>query len=435
VLEDYPAEFRERVLRRAAEKEGLAAAAREFGVPPDLVFRWLKQDAESAYPSIALLARPHRQASASPPSAQPRQTDPDNSWALTSIYLPIFGPVLLLFAVGHVLPSAEARRACLPVWIALGLGMFAWQIRTSNRRLEARGTAVPLSNRLAIACVHAVLSALSTCTLALALPAIPHRWMSTAIEVRTVVASKSIHRSKTTSYCLGTPSFDARLEPVHWCTDRQTFDRAQEGETIVLRGTTSWFGFTRDDFALVPPVAASAIQARAPTAATGASAPSRPAARAPAIIPETFHAGPAEPVRAERAPLRDEPLRAWPGDDQAKIAAAYPGGPAPVEFHSPDPANRQLLWLQDRGLRFFLRADGTINIVRLDPPFAGTVDGIRLGDRLDEIRRRLGSPATDAGGRPRGAFANSVRFDTSAGYRIRVDLDADQRARTIFLLR
>jgi len=134
-------------------------------------------------------------------------------------------------------------------------------------------------------------------------------------------------------------------------------------------------------------------------------------------------------------PRLDEALRVWPGDDLAKLQAAYPGSPAPVAFHSGDPASQQSLWMEDRGLRFFLTSGGTINVVRLERPFAGTVNRVRLGDPIDEVRRNLGMPGRDLGAGPHVAPANSYVFETNARYRIRVDLDANQRVQTIFVFR
>ena len=230
---------------------------------------------------------------------------------------------------------------------------------------------------------------------------------------------------------------------MQWCTDRHTFEQAREGETIVLHGSTSWFGFMPGRFDLVPSVPAGApgvaqagfaVQAPPPATLAG-SARSRPSPQFSEVARTAFDPGSAKPVGDARSAQHDEPVRAWPGDDLAKIQAAYPGSPAPLPFHSGDPANQQLLWLQDRGLRFFLTSGGTINTVRLDRPFAGSVDGVRLGDRVDEVRRNLGSPGRELDAGPPGAPTTSALFETDARHRIRVDLDADQRVRTIFLVR
>jgi len=148
-------------------------------------------------------------------------------------------------------------------------------------------------------------------------------------------------------------------------------------------------------------------------------------------------AGPAKPIPA--APMvstggavsaaLEEPLRAWPGESVAEIRAAYPGAPEPAPYHSADPADTQDLWLRERGVRFFLAPNGTINVVRLDRPFRGSVDGVHLGNRIEDVRLTLGSPGKDLGDKQHYLFA------TNPKHRMRVELDGDQRVRSILLFR
>lgn len=326
----------------------------------------------------------------------------------------LLGPMALLFLAGHVEPSAQARRGCLPVWIVLGLVLFAWTTRSNLRRIAGRGAFVSPGARLAIAAVHAVLCGIATVTLALALPAIPHHWMARTQDVQTFVTGKTTFRGRSTSYCLATPDFDTRIQPVQWCTRRAIFDQAHVGEAILLHGTTSWFGFKRDHFDLVP------------------TAPDREVPKAgflPAAVPSpvVMTAAPvADPVEG---PAVGAPLQAWPGDDLAKLQAAYPRSPAPTPNRSGSRDNQQVLHLADRGLWFFLTADGTVNTVRIGQPFTEAVDGVRLGDTLDAAQRALGAEGTRIDGEA------SYVFATAAAHRLRVDLDAAQRVQTIFIFR
>jgi hypothetical protein len=141
------------------------------------------------------------------------------------------------------------------------------------------------------------------------------------------------------------------------------------------------------------------------------------------------------PVPAFQGAPPEAALLAWPGDSLAKIQATYPGSPAPTPYHSSDPADRQEVWLRDQGVRFFLTIDGVIHIVRLDRPFAGAVHGVRLGDGLDEVERRLGSAGQQLGAARFGGLSSSYLFAADPRYRVRVDVDADQRVRTVFLIR
>lgn len=138
------------------------------------------------------------------------------------------------------------------------------------------------------------------------------------------------------------------------------------------------------------------------------------------------------------AAVQDVPLRAIPGDGIAKIQAAYPGSPAPVPYSSAAPIDKQLIRLRDKGIWFFLTSDGVINTVRLDSPFGGEINGIHIGNRLNEVQRVLGSAGKPLPVMSQSAIAlppSAYIFATDPRYRIRVDLDADQRVQSILLIR
>lgn len=252
-MENYPVEFRKRVLRRVAEKNDLDVVAREFGISADLIFRWLRDNAESGPPLGALTPPPAGPSHIVAPTSTRSEPATDGSLVeMVAIAASLFGPLLLLFTFGVVRPSTQAERICVPLCILFGCALFAGFMRRSNRELEERGLDLPREKRVRLALVYLMLSGVSTFTLVLALPAIPHFFSSTPVEVRTTVVQRYIEHGKQTHYCLATPAFDSRIAPLEWCTDRATFDRARVGETIILHGSTSWFGFMQGDFALVP---------------------------------------------------------------------------------------------------------------------------------------------------------------------------------------
>jgi transposase-like protein len=245
VSNDYSAEFRQQVLRRVAEKDDLDAVAREFGLPADLVFRWLKDSAESGPALGAKLPPP------SPPerAAPARKSD----WrVLAAIYGSLFAPALLLFSAGHIQLRERAGWVCLPVWILIGCGVFFWLLRTNNRSMDDNDEDPSPIRRLGIAAVLVVLSALSAWIFSLGLPAIPHRLTSRPVDVRTTIMAKTITHGKSTHYCFETTPAPPDIESVEMCTDRGTFSRAWQGESIAVHGTASWFGFMRDRFELLP---------------------------------------------------------------------------------------------------------------------------------------------------------------------------------------
>lgn len=248
-LDDHTDEFRQRVLRRVAERDDLDGVAREFGLSADLVFQWFKANADIGPAPGARRAAPVR---ALAPAGKPGARAGIDWGELAEIWGSAFLPLMLLFAVGHVRASRAAQFACAPVWIAIWLGLSAWHIRQSNRRLEGEGVDLVAAQRVGIAMLLALLSALSTGLLALALPAIPHALVSKPFEERTTILQKRIHHGKSTDYCFSTTSSTPGIQFEEWCTDPRTFDGASVGETMVVRGSMSWFGFKPDGFVLVP---------------------------------------------------------------------------------------------------------------------------------------------------------------------------------------
>ncbi len=89
---------------------------------------------------------------------------------------------------------------------------------------------------------------------AIALPAIPHRFASRPVDVRTTIVAKTISGGKSTSYCFGTVAAPPVIDSVRACTDADTFRRARLAETIVLHGTASWVGFAVTRSELEPKV-------------------------------------------------------------------------------------------------------------------------------------------------------------------------------------
>ncbi len=109
------------------------------------------------------------------------------------------------------------------------------------------------------------------------------------------------------------------------------------------------------------------------------------------------------------------------GQSLDAVTAAYPSGkPTTV-------SDKPALWLQSNGLYFFFTNDKTLENIRLDAPFAGSVNGVKLGDSFDDVKKRLGQPL------------NSLDFgdDKANLYRVgdinlRFDVDKSGKVATIF---
>lgn len=113
--------------------------------------------------------------------------------------------------------------------------------------------------------------------------------------------------------------------------------------------------------------------------------------RPPVSPPISSKAAPSMP----RAPLagsgtiKIEGLKAELGDPIERVRTAY------NIKNEPTTSGRALLHrVPLEGLFFFFDTDSTLYQVRMDAPFAGSLQGIRIGDQVDKVLEQLGQPYT-----------------------------------------
>jgi len=112
------------------------------------------------------------------------------------------------------------------------------------------------------------------------------------------------------------------------------------------------------------------------------------------------------------------------GDSFDRVAAAYPSARHTTVSEKP------AVWAQSDGLYFFFTSDNVLDNIRLDPPYAGSVHGIKLGDSFEDVKKTLGQPLNswDFGDDK----ANLYRFgDTN----VRFDINPSGKVGTIFYMR
>lgn len=71
--------------------------------------------------------------------------------------------------------------------------------------------------------------------------------------------------------------------------------------------------------------------------------------------------------------------------------------PEPIENTSPSAfvnlnAGKTVLFLRTKGVRVFFNKAGIVETIRFDLPFAGSIDGIKLGDSEKKVREMKGKP-------------------------------------------
>ena len=117
------------------------------------------------------------------------------------------------------------------------------------------------------------------------------------------------------------------------------------------------------------------------------------------------------------------------GDTVEKIQDAYKTTMVPEPFKTPDDGSRGLR-LKTKGVWFFFDKSGKIDNIRLDAPFKGSVNGVKIGDSTARMREVLGEPAKTVKP-PFGGFVYYIDDRTTA----RINVDSDDNIETIFLIK
>ncbi len=94
-------------------------------------------------------------------------------------------------------------------------------------------------------------------------------------------------------------------------------------------------------------------------------------------------------ARAETANIEGMPIQV--GDTLDNVQDAYKTNMMPEPVRSIH-AGEKGLQLKTKGVWFFFDKDGKIDTIRLDAPFKGAVNGVRIGDTTAKMREVLGDP-------------------------------------------
>ena len=136
---------------------------------------------------------------------------------------------------------------------------------------------------------------------------------------------------------------------------------------------------------------------------------------APAVTPPTNES---EPGRAS------EDLRVALGDSIDRVKAEYRIATEPFTSGTSLGFNLPL-----SGIRFFFKAaDQTLETIRVDAPFGGRVEGVRIGDPIAGILSRFGQPYAA----PWDFTGNKAHAYRISGRVVRFDIDSAGKVATIF---
>jgi len=116
------------------------------------------------------------------------------------------------------------------------------------------------------------------------------------------------------------------------------------------------------------------------------------------------------------------------GDSMDKVRSVYGVlGEATEDCQSTDPC--LMLTASSEGLTFFFKIDKkTLYLIRADEPFAGSIEGVRIGDAFDYVVAKVGQPSgapSDSG------VTKTYYFNVSDGV-VACDFDLSGKCSTIF---
>ena len=134
---------------------------------------------------------------------------------------------------------------------------------------------------------------------------------------------------------------------------------------------------------------------------------------------------------AEEANIEGMPIKI--GDTYDRVKQAYDTSLTPEPVRSIHDGETGV-HLKTRGVWFFFAKDGRIDTIRLDAPFQGAVNGVRIGDTTARLRDVLGEPVKTL--KPpitpeHEAYVYYIDDQTTA----RFDVDDDNKIETVFLFK
>ena len=211
-------------------------------------------------------------------------------------------------------------------------------------------------------------------------PGVPIQFLGGNVRDDVLAATNGVQRPYVSASITGRPFYLIPAEPAKPATPPPTAgDAAREWQDV--KGTTST-------------AALQAFLERYPNDPVyGALAKDRLAflSRPPVSPPVPSEAAPSVP----RAPLagpgtiKIEGLKAELGDPIERVRTAY------NIKNEPFTSGRALMHrVPLEGLFFFFDKDSTLYQVRMDAPFGGSLQGIRIGDPVDKVLEQLGQPYT-----------------------------------------
>ncbi|HEY8069955.1 MAG TPA: hypothetical protein VIF38_13820 [Burkholderiales bacterium] len=103
------------------------------------------------------------------------------------------------------------------------------------------------------------------------------------------------------------------------------------------------------------------------------------------------------PAFAQLTPVKGLAFKLGDDIQTVKNALKTDLDPEPLENAAPSPfvnmnAGKTALFLRTRGIHVFFGKKGVVESIKLEPPFAGSIDGVNLGDSEKRVHELKGKP-------------------------------------------
>jgi hypothetical protein len=99
------------------------------------------------------------------------------------------------------------------------------------------------------------------------------------------------------------------------------------------------------------------------------------------------------PVHTPSPAVNVEGLLVWFGDTADKVQEAYQTKLEPEPTENAAARGTTSLRLKTKGVWFFFNREGKIYTIRLEAPFTGKINGVKIGDTASKMLKVLGKPA------------------------------------------
>jgi hypothetical protein len=151
----------------------------------------------------------------------------------------------------------------------------------------------------------------------------------------------------------------------------------------------------------------------------------------------TLIASAAFPVYAQQTPVAGISFKLGDDVQTVKNALKTDLDPEPMASTSPSPftnlnAGKSSLFLRTKGIRVNFNKAGIVEMIKFEPPFTGSINGIKLGDTEKKVRDLKGKPIKNPW---QFGAAQAFLYALDDTAYIRIDINENEGVQGIFIMK